>query len=126
MHVPTPDTAPRNEQLILELYVQNISASAEFYQRFGFRLLRAEPHFVELGWDDTQIYLEEVTEASAPNSAIVGNVRVLVPDVDRYWTLAQEIGCTVIRPIEDRYYGLRDFTIAGPDGIGLRFASRLP
>ena len=43
---------------------------------------------------------------------------------DRYWTLAQELGCTVIRPIEDRYYGLRDFTIAGPDGVGLRFASR--
>jgi catechol 2,3-dioxygenase-like lactoylglutathione lyase family enzyme len=120
------DAQPRNEQLILELYVRNISASAEFYQRFGFRLLRAEPHFVELGWDDTQIYLEEIEDAPAPNGPIVGNVRVLVPDVDRYWQLAQTMGCPVIRPIEDRYYGLRDFTIAGPDGIGLRFATRLP
>ena len=116
---------PRNEQLILEIYVQNISASTEFYQRFGFRLLRAEPHFVELGWGQTQLYLEEVENAPAPNGPIVGNVRVMAPDVDRYWQLAQEIGCPVIRPLGDRYYGLRDFTIAGPDGIGLRFATRL-
>lgn len=126
MHDPASDPSPRNEQLILELYVRNIGESVAFYQRFGFRLLRAEPHFVELGWDDTQLYLEETADAPAPHGPIVGNVRVLVPDVDRYWTLAQEIGCPVIRPIEDRYYGLRDFTIAGPDGIGLRFASRLP
>ena len=45
---------------------------------------------------------------------IVGNVRVLVPDVDRYWELAQRLGVPVILPIEDRYYGMRDFTIAGP------------
>jgi catechol 2,3-dioxygenase-like lactoylglutathione lyase family enzyme len=114
-----------NEQLILELYTGNIAASVAFYQQFGFRLLTAEPHFVELGWDQTQIYLEEIADAPEPYGRIVGNVRVLVPDVDRYWALAQEVGCTVIKPIEDRYYGLRDFTIAGPDGVGLRFASRL-
>jgi catechol 2,3-dioxygenase-like lactoylglutathione lyase family enzyme len=115
-----------HEQLILELYTRNISASVAFSQRFGFRLLTTQPHFVELGWDHTQIYLEEVEDAPEPYSRLVGNVRVLVPDVDRYWALAQELGCTVIRPIEDRYYGLRDFTIAGPDGVGLRFATRLP
>jgi catechol 2,3-dioxygenase-like lactoylglutathione lyase family enzyme len=114
-----------HEQLVLELYTRNITASVAFYQQFGFRLLRAESHFVELGWDRAQIYLEETADAPEPNGRIVGNVRVLVPDVDRFWTLAQERGCTVIRPIEDRYYGLRDFTIAGPDGVGLRFASRL-
>ena len=114
-----------NDQLVLELYTRNISTSVAFYQRFGFRLLRAEPHFVELGWEQAQIYLEETPDAPAPNLALVGNIRVLVPDVDRYWSLAQELGCTVVRPIEDRYYGLRDFTIAGPDGVGLRFASRI-
>jgi hypothetical protein len=31
----------------------------------------------------------------------------------------------VIRAIGDRYYGLRDFTVVSPDGIGLRFASYL-
>lgn len=119
------DPAPMQEQLVLELYVRNISASAEFYQRLGFRLLRAEPHFVELAWGQGVLYLEEIPDAPAPNGPIVGNVRVLVDDVDRFWTLVQELGCTVVKPIADRYYGLRDFTIAGPDGVGLRFASRL-
>jgi catechol 2,3-dioxygenase-like lactoylglutathione lyase family enzyme len=119
------DAAPMQEQLVLELYVRNISASADFYQRLGFRLLRAEPHFVELAWGQGVLYLEEIADAPAPGGPIVGNVRVLVDDVDRYWTLAQEQGCTVVKPIDDRYYGLRDFTIAGPDGVGLRFATRL-
>jgi len=119
------DPAPMQEQLVLELYVPNISASAEFYQRLGFRLLRAEPHFVELAWGQGVLYLEETADAPPSNGPIVGNVRVLVDDVDRYWSLAQELGCTVVKPIADRYYGLRDFTIAGPDGVGLRFASRL-
>jgi catechol 2,3-dioxygenase-like lactoylglutathione lyase family enzyme len=114
-----------NEQLVLELYTRDIQASVAFYRRFGFRLLSETPNFVELGWDQAQIYLEELPDAPEPGGRLVGNVRVLVPDVDRYWALARELGCTVIRPIEDRYYGLRDFTIAGPDGVGLRFASRL-
>jgi hypothetical protein len=49
----------------------------------------------------------------------------MVPDVDNYWALAQKIGAQVLRPLENRSYGLRDFTIAGPDGFGLRFATRL-
>ena len=119
------DPAQMHEQLVLELYTRDISASVEFYQRFGFRLLSGQPHFVTLGWDQAQIYLEEVADAPESGGRIVGNIRVLVPDVDRYWALAQELGCTVIRPIEDRYYGLRDFTIADPDGFGVRFASRI-
>ena len=31
----------------------------------------------------------------------------------------------IIIPIADRYYGLRDFLIADPDGFGVRFASAL-
>jgi len=31
----------------------------------------------------------------------------------------------VIKPIGDRDYGLRDFTVTDPDGFGLRFGARL-
>jgi len=51
---------------------------------------------------------------------------VMVPDVDACWAKAQELGVEVVLPIADRYYGLRDFTIADPDGFGIRFASALP
>jgi uncharacterized glyoxalase superfamily protein PhnB len=49
----------------------------------------------------------------------------MVPDVDECWKLANEIGARIIIPLADRYYGLRDFTIADPDGFGVRFASEL-
>jgi len=45
--------------------------------------------------------------------------------VDEYWKVANEIGAQVVIPVADRYYGLRDFTIADPDGFGVRFASSI-
>jgi len=51
---------------------------------------------------------------------------VMVRNVDEYWELANQIGAQIIIPLADRYYGLRDFTIADPDGFGVRFASLLP
>jgi uncharacterized glyoxalase superfamily protein PhnB len=56
----------------------------------------------------------------------VANVRVMVRDVDCYWERAQKMRAQVIEPIADRYYGLRDFTIADPDGYGVRFGTQLP
>ena len=50
---------------------------------------------------------------------------VMVPDVDAWWRRAAGLGARVLAPIADRYYGLRDFTIADPDGFGIRFASRI-
>jgi len=49
----------------------------------------------------------------------------LVPDVDDRWRLANEIAAQIVVPLGDRYYGLRDFTLADPDGFGVRFASTL-
>jgi uncharacterized glyoxalase superfamily protein PhnB len=49
----------------------------------------------------------------------------MVPNVDDYWALAIKVGAKVVIPLADRYYGLRDFTIADPDGFGIRFATLL-
>lgn len=113
-----------NEQLIIELYVRNLKASAAFYQRFGFTVAREEANFIVLRWEDSMLFLEEVPDYPPPAQP-VGNVRIMVANVDQYWALAVELGAQVIRPIADRYYGLRDFTIAGPDGLSLRFGTRL-
>jgi uncharacterized glyoxalase superfamily protein PhnB len=55
----------------------------------------------------------------------LANIRVMVPDVDEHWRLANEMGARIIVPIADRYYGLRDFMIADPNGFGVRFATAL-
>jgi catechol 2,3-dioxygenase-like lactoylglutathione lyase family enzyme len=113
------------EQLVIELYVRDFKVSCAFYQAFGFRMIRDEGDFAELQWEDRLLFLEANPTAPSPPSFPVGNIRILVPNVDDYWTLSQQKGVKVIRSVENRSNGLRDFTIAGPDGLGLRFATRL-
>jgi catechol 2,3-dioxygenase-like lactoylglutathione lyase family enzyme len=113
------------EQLVVELYVRNLRESCEFYRGLGFQVVREEGNFVELQWEDSLLFLDEVEDAPLPPQHPIGNIRIMVPNVDDFWTLAEKIGAQIIQPIGDRYYGLRDFTIAGPDGIGLRFATSL-
>jgi catechol 2,3-dioxygenase-like lactoylglutathione lyase family enzyme len=119
------------EQLVTEIVVKDIKRSVKFYRRLGFELLRDGGDFVELTWEDHRLYLAElsafrdahgVTPATPPTLPLA-NVRVMVPNVDDYWKLVNEIGAQIIIPLADRYYGLRDFTIADPDGFGVRFAS---
>jgi uncharacterized glyoxalase superfamily protein PhnB len=50
----------------------------------------------------------------------------MVADVDAYWQRASAMNAPILVPIDDREYGLRDFTILDPDGFGIRFGSRLP
>ena len=88
-------------------------------------MVRDKGAFAELQWENALLFLEANPNAPPPPSFPVGNMRILVPNVDDYWTLSQQMGVQVIRSVENRSYGLRDFTIAGPDGLGLRFATRL-
>ncbi len=121
------------EQLVTEIVVRDARRSIEFYRLLRFELLRDGGDFVELTWEDHRLFLAELSafhevdgvELPAPPRFPLANVRVMVPDVDAQWRLANEIGARIIVPIADRYYGLRDFMIADPDGFGVRFASTL-
>jgi catechol 2,3-dioxygenase-like lactoylglutathione lyase family enzyme len=121
------------EQLVTEIVVRDIARSAAFYRHLGFEMLRDGGDFMELTWEGHRLFLAELSafrdahgvEAIVPPPFPLANVRVMVPDVDQYWQRANEIGAQVVIPIADRYYGLRDFTIADPDGFGVRFASEL-
>ena len=122
------------EQLVTEIVVKDIKRSVDFYRRLGFKLLRDGGDFVELTWEDHRLFLAELSafrdahDAALPTTPKfpLANVRVMVRNVDEYWKLVDEIGAQIIIPLDDRYYGLRDFTIADPDGFGVRFASLLP
>jgi catechol 2,3-dioxygenase-like lactoylglutathione lyase family enzyme len=124
---------PSVEQLVTEIVVRDIKRSIDFYRRLGFELLRDGGNFVELTWDDHRLFLAEISafpeiEAIAlppPPKFPLANVRVMVPNVDDCWRVANEIGAQIVVPIGDRYYGLRDFTLADPDGFGVRFATIL-
>ena len=87
----------------------------------------------KLTWEDHRLFLAEASafdgvdpaEPPAPPPFPPANIRVMVPNVDDCWKMARESGARIVVPIGDRYYGLRDFTIADPDGFGVRFATLL-
>ncbi|MBX3071088.1 MAG: VOC family protein [Thermomicrobiales bacterium] len=112
-------------QLVAEVFVRDIDRSKAFYASLGFTVEIDRGTFVVLTWEDHQFYLEERPDQGPVPPEPQINIRVMVPDVDRYWRIALEREIPVFAPIEDRSYGLRDFTIVDPDGIGLRFGTRL-
>ena len=127
-----PPYVPPTEQLVTEILVADIKRSVRFYLDLGFTLLRDGGDFVELTWEEHRLFLAEISafreaaaEAAPRPKFPRANVRVMVPDVDACWERVKELGAEIVLPIADRYYGLRDFTIADPDGFGIRFASEL-
>ena len=114
-----------DDQLVVEIHVRDVEASARFYRTFGFQLLRTEPDFAELLWDKSRLLLQGVACQPEPPGTVIANMRIMVPDVERYWHMVQEMGLHVVRTLGERDYGLREFTVVSPDGLGLRFATRL-
>lgn len=113
------------QQLVVEVMVRNLAVSRTFYERLGFEVIRAEGSFLELAWEGHLFFLDERPDLPPAPDVPAANVRIMVPDVDHRWAAARKMRARVVAPIGDRDYGLRDFTIADPDGFGLRFGSWL-
>jgi catechol 2,3-dioxygenase-like lactoylglutathione lyase family enzyme len=120
------DYADPTRQLVVEVFVRDMARARDFYTLLGFSVQEDRGTFVTLAWDSCELFLDEHPDLPPPPPTPQANVRVMVPDVDRYWQRAIEMGARVVTPIADRDYGLRDFTIADPDGFGLRFGTWLP
>jgi uncharacterized glyoxalase superfamily protein PhnB len=117
---------PSVEQLVVEIFVRNANLSKTFCQQLGFHIAEDRGTFVVLTWEGHELFLDErpnlpVSAGKVPQA----NVRDMVADVDAYWQRASAMNVSVLAPIEDREYGLRDFTILDPNGFGIRFGSRL-
>jgi lactoylglutathione lyase len=108
-------------QLVIEVIVTDLPRSLAFYQALGFTLLRNAGDFASLRLDDRLIFLAAEPDHVRPARSSA-NLRVIVKDVEAAWRRALAAGATVVRPIADLGYGLRDFIVADPDGFELRFA----
>ena len=115
---------PATSQLVAEIFVRDIARARQFYEDLGFVLHDDRGSFVELTWEGHFLYLDERPNLPPVPTHPQANIRVMVPDVDRSWARALALGADVLAPIADRDYGLRDFTIIDPDGVGVRFGSR--
>jgi len=72
---------------------------------------------VVLAWEGHELFLHEGTDLLESPSTPRATVRFILADVDAcwHWRRAQRIGARVLAPIDDREYGLRDFTILDAD-----------
>lgn len=125
-------------QLVYEWYTPSLQTSLEFLKAVGFKVLRQEKAFAEMAWGSSSSanrlfveqmdgYIDTCPDVSPGYSGYHGNIRILVEDVDAVYQAAMVLkGARVLKPLEDRYYGLRDFTVGGPYGLALRFATPLP
>lgn len=118
-------TAERAEQLVVEVMVRDLDRSLRVYVDLGFTLERRDGTFAALRFGGSRLFLDERPDLPPPSGPARANVRILVPDVNALWAAVQRLELPVERPIADRAYGLRDFTVLDPDGFGLRFASPL-
>lgn len=114
-----------DRQLVIELFVKDLKRSIKFYRRLGFKLARREKRFCVLSWEGHPLFLAQESQAPRAGPWPAGNLRVMVKDVDSIWARLRRARVKSLIAIADRYYGLRDFTVADPDGFAIRFASRL-
>jgi catechol 2,3-dioxygenase-like lactoylglutathione lyase family enzyme len=116
---------PAVQQLVVEIIVRDATRSKSFYEQLGFQIAEDRGTFVVLTWEGHELFLDERPDLPEPRTLPQANIRVMVADVDTYWGRALAMGAAVLASIADREYGLRDFTILDPDGLGIRFGSRL-
>jgi len=121
---PLVPTAP-------EFFVRDVERSVAFYtERLGFAVLRQEPDFAVVALGESHVLLAAEAHTSrgwleAGPRGLGLNVRIMVDDVDAVYRRAKNAGVPIVQEIADRFYGLRDFILADPDGFMLRFASPL-
>ena len=113
------------EQLVVEVVVRDLEHSLAFYTALGFTLARRDGGFAALQWGARWLFLDQRSDLPELSGPARANARIIVADVDQLWATAQALGLPVERPIANRSYGLRDFTVRDPDGFELRFATPL-
>ena len=62
---------------------------------------------------------------SAPREGIETDIYVRVPDADAVHADLVARGAVLVRPLQDEPYGMRDFTVEGPEGHRIAFGSDL-
>jgi catechol 2,3-dioxygenase-like lactoylglutathione lyase family enzyme len=110
-------------QGIVEVVGPDLDRSITFYLSIGFELLRRTDGFAVVHWQGQRLFLAE--NVHAPVAPRWTNLRIMVDDVDALWRRTTALGITPMHPIGDRFYGLRDFTLADPSGFEIRFAQAL-
>jgi len=120
----------------VELFVSDVERSVAFYGALGFRVAKRWRDWLILERDGVKLTLQGDSHAVAGPHYFTPNIGrrprgtgveivVQVDDVDELHETARAVGLDVVKPIQDRDWGARDFRVADPDGYFVRFTSPL-
>ncbi|PWU21553.1 MAG: bleomycin resistance protein [Verrucomicrobia bacterium] len=101
------------------LAVHDVRKSADFYVRMlGFRIVRQPPGWVFVAKDSCMIMLGE-----CPNDMPASELGchsyfayLRVENADSYYQHMKAQGADLLSPIQDKPWGMREFTVRSPDG----------
>lgn len=99
------------------LAVKDLSQALEFYQRIlGFDLAWSwgtPPEIAAVCRDNIEITLTQRADAKPVGAS---HVYLGISGIDACYARMEQSGVTIVVPIDDRAYGMRDFRIADPSG----------
>ena len=136
-----PDAAKRTPDmsLRLELFVQDMDATIDFYSRvLGFDLVRKDPgNYASLRCGRVLFGIGPVSKLPEKGGYFARGISDLrrglgveivleVDDVVGWRDRVLASGYPILEPLQERPWGLTDFRIADPDGYYLRLTSRAP
>ncbi|MBX7126505.1 MAG: VOC family protein [Cyclobacteriaceae bacterium] len=116
------------------LWTKDLQATVSFYETvLGFKGHRNFPNFATLTRESVEIMFivpqDEPEECKDPNDKqeffprphLTGSIFITTDDVDHLWEAVKD-QATIKSPLEDRTYGMRDFSILDNNGYELVFA----
>jgi catechol 2,3-dioxygenase-like lactoylglutathione lyase family enzyme len=114
------------EQLHAGLAVSDIPAAVDFYvKKLGFVHAFSwgePPTFAGVNLGKVQIFLAQGTPTPNPDTAAA---YFLVADADQLYEFHRANGVDIAQPIDDRAYGLRDYSVRDLHGHYLAFGQHL-
>ena len=97
------------------LHVKDMATALAFYRdTLGFTVTftwEEPPRYVCLCLGDADIHLTSYVPPAGPSHACI-----FCKGIDLFYAQLVARGVTIVEPIADRAYGMRDFTISDPDG----------
>lgn len=113
------------------LWTQNLEATITFYTNvLGFTSRSNFSNFASLSRDQVEIMMivptdpdecgEEDNEDFFPRPKLTGSIFITTKNVDEFWEKVKD-KATILTPIANREYMMRDFSIADNNGYELVF-----
>jgi lactoylglutathione lyase len=133
---PRPDSAS-GMRLSLELFVEDMDASIDFYTKvLGFEVLREHPgDYASLRCGSVTLEISPISmlpeeggyftrEIASLRRGLGAEVVLKIDYVDEWYCHVSGCGYPVFEPPQDRPWSLRDFRIVDPDGYYLRLTAK--